>query len=143
MSVAEFKPRPAAHGESRDILLSLQKIAKQYAGTGNPTTALDSVTLDITRGEFVAIVGPSGCGKSTLRQIAAGLLKATSGMGLLDGKPVTGPPPEIVYLFQQYSKSLFPWRRVRENVMFALERKPLSRTEQKERALFYLSMVGL
>jgi len=62
---------------------------------------------------------------------------------MLNGRPVTSPPAEIVYLFQQYTKSLFPWRNVRDNVAFALERKPLGRRERAERASAYLAMVGL
>jgi NitT/TauT family transport system ATP-binding protein len=143
MSLAESKARVAAQHAPREVLLSLREVCKQYPGADRPTTALESVTLDIHRGEFLAIVGPSGCGKSTLLQIAAGLIKATSGTVTLNGKLVAGPPPEIVYLFQQYTKSLFPWRKVWDNVAFPLERKAMSRADRKGRAVFYLSMVGL
>jgi NitT/TauT family transport system ATP-binding protein len=143
VSLAESKATAAAQHASREVLLSLREVYKQYPRADRPTTALESVTLDIHRGEFLAIVGPSGCGKSTLLQIAAGLIKATSGTVTLSGKMVAGPPPEIVYLFQQYTKSLFPWRKVLDNVAFPLERKAMSRADRKARAEFYLSMVGL
>ena len=129
--------------QATEVLLSLENISKQYEGQAQPTIALDSVNLEIRRGEFLAIVGPSGGGKSTLLQIAAGLLKPTSGTARLNGKPITRPPPEIVYLFQHYTKSLFPWRKVRDNVAFPLERLPLSRTERDARAASHLAMVGL
>jgi NitT/TauT family transport system ATP-binding protein len=124
-------------------LLTLDDVRKQFPGHGSPTLALDGVSLATKRGEFLAIVGPSGCGKSTLLQIAAGLLKASSGTIQLDGRPIAGPPAEIVYLFQQYTKSLFPWRRVGDNVAFPLERRALSSVERRDRVQSYLSMVGL
>jgi NitT/TauT family transport system ATP-binding protein len=92
----------------------------------------------------MAVVGPSGCGKSTLLQIAAGLMAASSGDVRLGGRPVTGPPPEIVYLFQQYTKSLFPWRTVAQNVALALEgRKSVAARERAEMVRSHLAMVGL
>jgi NitT/TauT family transport system ATP-binding protein len=78
--------------------------------------ALDGIDLSLEQGGFLAVVGPSGCGKSTLLQIAAGLMRADRGTVKLSGEPVTSPPPHVVYVFQQYSKSLFPWRTVLANV---------------------------
>ena len=134
---------PSLDRHPSEILLSLKDVSKQFGGTTQATTAIQSVDLTIKSGEFLAIIGPSGCGKSTLLQIAAGLVKASSGTILLDGKPVTSPPREIVYLFQQYSKSLFPWRKVIDNVAFPLERLPLSRIARQELAASFLDMVGL
>jgi NitT/TauT family transport system ATP-binding protein len=125
--------------------LSLRQVHKAYASRhGAPTVALKSVSLDIEQGEFLAILGPSGCGKSTLLQIMAGLVSPTSGEVLLDGKAVTAPPPEMVYLFQQYSKSLLPWRTVRQNVALAFEaRQKLSRADTRAQCDQYLAMVDL
>ena len=126
--------------------LSLRKVHKAYASRhGASTTAIESISMDIEQGEFLAILGPSGCGKSTLLQIMAGLVPASGGEVLLGGKPVTAPPPEIVYLFQQYSKSLLPWRTVRNNVALAFEaRKPgLPRAEIRSQCDRYLAMVDL
>jgi NitT/TauT family transport system ATP-binding protein len=126
-----------------EVLLRLEGVGKTYFINGADTVALQASDLDIRRGEFMTLIGPSGCGKSTLLQIAAGLVTPTTGRAILNGRPITGPPAEIVYLFQQYTKSLFPWRNVRDNVAFALERKPLSRKERAEQASSYLAMVGL
>jgi NitT/TauT family transport system ATP-binding protein len=134
---------PDMQSEPRDVLLRLEGVRKSYGGAGSAIVALGGVDLDIRRGEFMTVIGPSGCGKSTLLQIAAGLIAPSAGRVVLDGKPISGPPPEMVYLFQQYTKSLFPWRNVRDNVSFALERKRLSRAERSERAAAYLQMVGL
>ena len=140
IAATSVPPGPA----TPDVLLRLEGVTKSYQSrTGHPTLALERIDLDVRRGEFVAVVGPSGCGKSTLLQIAAGLIAPTSGRVLLSGAEVTRPPREIVYLFQQYTKSLFPWRTVAGNVAFALEPKRLGRTETRAKALSHLAMVGL
>ena len=127
-----------------DVLLRLDGVTKSYVSRSRePTLALERIDLDVRRGEFVAVVGPSGCGKSTLLQIAAGLMAPTSGRALLSGVEIAGPPPEIVYLFQQYTKSLFPWRTVAGNVAFALEPKRLGRAATRDKAVSHLAMVGL
>jgi NitT/TauT family transport system ATP-binding protein len=132
-----------AAANSADVLLRLEDVGKSYLANGLDRIALQGGDLAIRRGEFMTLIGPSGCGKSTLLQIAAGLVVPTAGRVILNGRPITGPPAEIVYLFQQYTKSLFPWRNVRDNVAFALERKPLGRQARAEQACAYLEMVGL
>jgi NitT/TauT family transport system ATP-binding protein len=126
--------------------LSLRDVRKTYgdAHDRDQLLALDGISLDIAAKEFVVIVGPSGCGKSTLLRIAAGLTPPTSGEVVMDGAAVTGPPARLVYLFQQYSKSLFAWRTVLQNVMFPLEAAPRAqRSRQREQCLQYLRQVGL
>jgi ABC-type lipoprotein export system ATPase subunit len=66
-------------------ILSLQSVTKKYAGDGQPVTALDGVSLEVSAGEFVALVGRSGCGKSTLLNLAGAMDFPTSGKVLLDG----------------------------------------------------------
>src|SRR5690349_5497862 len=109
-----FAP-PGIEAAAGDVLLRIEGVNKVYPGKGGETVALHNVDLAVRRGEFMTVIGPSGCGKSTLLQIAAGLMAPSSGLVTLNGKAITGPPPEIVYLFQQYTKSLFPWRSVRDN----------------------------
>ena len=119
--------------------LSLRGVGKNFGAL--PVIA--DASLDVGLGEFVAIVGASGCGKSTLLQMAAGLLAPSAGTVTLDGAVVTAPPPHLVYLFQNYAKSLFPWRTARRNVEFPLEEAGLPRAERRDRAMHYLGMVGL
>ena len=126
-----------------EVLLRVEGVSKSYFINGADNIALQDGDIEIRRGEFMTLIGPSGCGKSTLLQIAAGLVPPTTGRVLLNGRPVNGPPPEIVYLIQQYTKSLFPWRNVRDNVAFALEGKSLGRRERAAQASSYLEMVGL
>lgn len=129
---------------SGDVLVRVSGVHKHYgAGDDQRTVAIGEANLEIRRGEFLAIVGPSGCGKSTLLQIIAGLSEASGGEVTLGGRRVTAPPEDAVYLFQQYAKSLFPWRTVRRNVTFAMEHKPTSAAERKRDAESFLERVGL
>ena len=119
--------------------LVLDAVGKRYGDV----QAIGSVSLGVKAREFMAVVGPSGCGKSTLLQIAAGLIPASSGSVVLDGTPVTAPPASVVYLFQQYSRSLLPWRSVLRNVAFAIEHRGFPRAEVRDRAMHHIARVGL
>jgi NitT/TauT family transport system ATP-binding protein len=122
----------------------VDQIAKMFHGVGGDVEAIRGANLEVKPGEFLAIVGPSGCGKSTLLQIIAGLMLPSAGKVFLGDREVTGEPAHMVYLFQQYSKSLLPWMRVEDNVMFAFRhRTSLSAEAAKQRCGEYLSMVGL
>ena len=85
----------------------------------NGVAALRRFSLEMERGEFVAIVGSSGCGKSTFLRVLAGLLKPTSGSVVLDGEPVTQPSQHVSILFQE--PALLPWRTVERNLRLPLE----------------------
>ncbi len=125
--------------------LELAGITKSFgAGGAAETRALADITLGVAEGEFLAIVGPSGCGKSTLLQIAAALLAPSGGEVSLNGTLVTAPPESMVYLFQQYAKSLFAWRTVIDNVAFAVEHRPgMTRGAARAHSRRFLEMVGL
>lgn len=124
--------------------LRLQGVCKSFGVGEGATLAIGGVSLDVRKGEFLAVVGPSGCGKSTLLQIAAGLAPLSDGTVSFEGRDVQSPPPGIVYLFQQYGRSLFPWRRVIDNVSFAIEHKPgMTKELAREDSRRYLEMVGL
>lgn len=124
--------------------LAISGVGKTFGSGAAQTQALGDIELAVREGEFLAIVGPSGCGKSTLLQIAAGLTPPTRGSVRFHGDLVTAPPPGIVYLFQQYGKSLFPWRTVLDNVAFAVEHLPgRRRAEARASSRRYLDMVGL
>ena len=125
--------------------LELAGISKSFgAGGAAETRALADITLSVAEGEFLAIVGPSGCGKSTLLQIAAALLAPSGGEVRLNGTRVSAPPESMVYLFQQYTKSLFAWRTALDNVAFAVEhRAGMTRRAAREHSRRFLEMVGL
>ena len=103
--------------------------------------ALDGVTFDVGRNEFVTIVGPSGCGKSTLLKLLAGVVPIDGGEIVLDGSPVRGPRRDIGMVFQ--SPVLMRWRNVLDNVLFPAAILKLDPGEARERALALLAMVGL
>ena len=89
---------------------------------GEQIRVLEHVNLTVRQGEFVCIVGPSGCGKSTLLNVIGGFLRATAGEALVEGRPVDGPDPRRIFVFQE--NGVFPWMSVRENVGVGLARKP-------------------
>jgi len=87
-----------------------------------PHLAIEEIDLSVADGEVVTIVGPSGCGKSTLLRCVAGLVPPTGGQVVLNGAPVTRVPDRLAVVFQDYSRSLYPWLSVRENVALPLRR---------------------
>jgi NitT/TauT family transport system ATP-binding protein len=108
---------------------------------GGRYPALAAIDLRVAAEEFVAIVGPTGCGKTTLLNVAAGLLKPTSGRVAIFGAQLAGINGHAGYLFQQ--DAVMPWKTARDNVAIALEVKGVARGEALERAHGWLKRVGL
>ena len=125
----------------RPVVLAVQDLRKAFGAADHQHVVFDNVSLEIHRREFVCIIGPSGCGKSTLIRIVAGLDEASGGQMLLDGKPVSGPGRDRGMVFQGYT--LFPWRTVKQNVMFGLEMQGKSSAEAESTAREWLDVVGL
>jgi NitT/TauT family transport system ATP-binding protein len=123
-------------------MLEVRNVAKKYLRSGEATPALSPVTFTVPDRQFVSIVGPSGCGKTTLLRCIAGLIEPSDGTITVGGHIVKGPPAQTVYVFQEYSRSLFPWRRLLGNVTYPLEGK-FSTGEAREKARRYIEMVGL
>ena len=124
-------------------MLKVTNLRKVY-GTGEEATeAIADVSFEVEKGEFVCIVGPSGAGKTTLLKTVSGLMAPTSGRVELAGEPVDGPPERMALVFQDYSRSLYPWMKVGENVAFPLRRKKLSKAERKEVVEHAVESVGL
>ncbi len=109
--------------------------------TKTPFTAIGEISFEIEPGEVACIVGPSGCGKSTLLRIMAGLMASSKGQVTVGANPIRGVPDDLAMVFQDYSRSLFPWLRVRQNVTFPL--KHLSKATRQEFAAVALADVGL
>jgi NitT/TauT family transport system ATP-binding protein len=121
--------------------IMLRAVSKTFRQNGRTTAALDGVSLDIQRGEFVAVVGPSGCGKSTLMRLVAGLIDPTEGAVEVFGRAVHGPVPELGIVFQ--NPILLDWRNVLGNVMFQAEIRGIAGPGHRSRALALLEQVGL
>jgi NitT/TauT family transport system ATP-binding protein len=108
---------------------------------GKAVRALSDVSLQVRSREFVALLGPSGCGKSTLLYLVGGFLPTEGGRIVVDGKPVTAPGPDRGIVFQHFA--LFPWKTVRGNILYGLERQGLPRPEREKRAQVFINLVGL
>jgi NitT/TauT family transport system ATP-binding protein len=122
-------------------VLSVAGLGKRFAKQG--PAALADVSFEVAEGELLALVGPSGCGKTTLLRLLCGLTEPTEGIVMLDGRPVVAPPREMAIVFQDYSRSLFPWLTVHRNVMFPLRREGFSKRGKIERAEAVLREMGL
>jgi len=108
---------------------------------GADVVALQAVDFRVRRGEFVTVVGPSGCGKSTLLRILAGLDRATAGHVEVAGREHTGPSRDIGVVFQ--APVLLPWRNVLDNVLVPAQIQRRDHKIARERAMYYLDLVGL
>jgi NitT/TauT family transport system ATP-binding protein len=123
------------------MYIEIKDACKKYVQDGKEFTALDNVSLDIEKGEFICLLGPSGCGKSTLLNALAGFEKVNSGSVKIDGKEVTAPSINNITIFQNYG--LLPWRNVLKNVELGLESKKVPKAERTAAAKKYLELVGL
>ena len=121
-------------------LLSVQAVSKGFGAV----KVIGDLTLHVRDGEFLSIVGPSGCGKTTLLMTLAGLVQADRGQILFAGQPVSEPPAGVAVVFQDYSRSLMPWLRNIDNVLFGMRRlQTRSAAEKRAAAMDMLAVVGL
>jgi NitT/TauT family transport system ATP-binding protein len=132
------KVRTAPKAKATDNAVEVRGISKVYQGSVH---ALDNINVDFPRGELTSLLGPSGCGKTTLLKIIAGLLPATSGGVLVNGRPVSGPGPERAFVFQDFA--LLPWATVMRNVAFGLELRGIAKDEREAVARRNIARVGL
>src|SRR5246500_1618905 len=108
---------------------------------GRPVLALDDVSLEVKPREFLALLGPSGCGKSTLLYLIGGFLPIEKGGIKVNGAPVKAPGPDRGIVFQHFA--LFPWKTVRDNILYGLERQNMPKAERLSRAQQFIDLVGL
>jgi NitT/TauT family transport system ATP-binding protein len=145
---AESATLPSAPGTpeapaAKPVLLSAVGLEKSYASRRGAVRAIDQVSFDLHEGEFVSIVGPSGCGKTTLLSCIAGLLPLSAGTVTLAGQTVTKPPPDLSVVFQDYSRSLFPWLSVAGNIGLPMKSTRASKDAIKKDVTTLLAEVGL
>src|SRR5579871_1143253 len=141
MLVARHMPADAVAGRTSaaggEILIDFDAVVAKFG----PLHAMGPTTLQVRRGEFLAIVGPSGCGKSTLLNMVAGTLKPSAGKVAYDGAPIAGPNSDVGYITQK--NYCVPWRTVEGNVRMPLEFRGMRNPEIAERVRYALAQVGL
>jgi NitT/TauT family transport system ATP-binding protein len=108
---------------------------------GKPVLALEGVSLDVQDREFVALLGPSGCGKSTLLYLLGGFIPVEDGTISVGGRRVDGPSPDRGIVFQHFA--LFPWKTVRQNILYGLEKQGMAKAERERRAQEFIELVHL
>jgi NitT/TauT family transport system ATP-binding protein len=127
------------------VAISISNVTHRFGDATSPQSvlALDGVSLDVRRGEFVCLLGPSGCGKSTLLNIVGGLVKPAGGDVMVGGQPVSGEPlpHDVAFVFQE--STLFPWYTILENFRLALKFQGVARAEWEGRAMAALEAVGM
>jgi NitT/TauT family transport system ATP-binding protein len=123
-------------------IIEVSKLAKDFNAGRAVLRALADVSFSVEEGRFVTLVGPSGCGKSTLLQILAGLIGATSGQVLIEGKRISAPMPDKIGMVFQ-DPTLLPWKTALANVEFPLDLRGVDRTLRRSRCSALLELVGL
>jgi len=137
-------PSPKAALAESSIAISVRNVTQRYGEPGAPHTvlALDNVSIDIRRGEFLSLLGPSGCGKSTLLNIIGGLIEPTEGTVTVHDAMVRGPlPDKVAFVFQE--STLFPWYNVAENFGINFKYRGVARSQWRDRTLMALKSVGM
>lgn len=128
-------------GEIKERIV-IDKISKTFFSEKGYFTAIDEVSFSLHDGEFLVLLGPGRCGKTVLLNIIAGLEEKTSGTLYYDGKEFSGLNPEVAMVFQ--SLQLLPFKTVMENVMMGMQyKKKFTPAQMKERAQYYIDLVGL
>ncbi len=131
-------------------IITLKEIEKVYNHTSVPVPALKGISLNVEKGDFLAIVGPSGSGKTTLLNIIGGLDQPTQGTVLIDGTDISRMKPDemiefrlnhIGFVFQAYN--LIPVLTAKENVEFIMLLQNIPKTERDRRSIEILCSVGL
>lgn len=126
-----------------EALIDIKDVHLAYETDTGPLPVLDGLNVSVPKGGFVAVVGPSGCGKSTLTRLIAGLMKPDRGEVWLHDERVKSPRSTVGMAFQ--NPVLLEWRTILKNVMLPLEIVPtkMTKSEQEERAMHLLELVGL
>jgi NitT/TauT family transport system ATP-binding protein len=124
-----------------EYILRVSGVSKEFSASGRKVLAIDDISLDVRKGEFVSIIGPSGCGKSTLFSIIGGLQKEFDGALTIAGSEAREAHKNVGMVFQE--ESTFPWRSALQNVALPLELAGVPKSEREARARDLIKLVGL
>lgn len=135
----------AERTSSADVpVLEVRGLRKAYPLDGGAERlAIEDVSFEVARGELVCVVGPSGAGKTTLLRCLSGLMAPSGGAALFEGEPIRSVPPAVGVVFQDYSRSLFPWYTVHKNLALALKVRKMAKPDREQRIEEVLAAVGL
>lgn len=143
------EPRATSETPPGPALIGLEGVEVVYGRGPKALKALDTTTLDVGRGEFVALVGPSGCGKSTILKLVSGLITPSAGVVFVGGREVAAKSVQVGMAFQ--NPTMLPWLKIRDNVMLPLkivapykhQFRAKRRTEYRDKVEALLQQVGL
>lgn len=132
---------------TREVVVHLREVSIAYKNSRRRVSAIsavESINVDILRGEKFILLGPSGCGKSTLLMAIAGFIPLSSGVIEISGQCITGPSMQRIMVFQDFGQ-LQPWRTTLGNVEWAIRRRWPERpgAEIRQRARHYIELVSL
>jgi len=138
---------PASHAveaQPARPIIEILNVHMTFQVNSRHVNVFNGFSYKIPERSFLSVIGPSGCGKSTLLRLIAGLERPTSGEIIFNGREIDGPPKGMICVFQQYGKSIFPWRTVLQNIEFGLRsQKKVGRKEARAKCLEYVKLVGL
>ena len=141
----KVSPQPISRTlpKSSDAFLKFENVGKVFPTPKGPYSVLQNVNLTVDAGEFICVIGHSGCGKSTLLSLVSGFQQPSSGSVELRSKPIVGPGPDRMVVFQNYA--LLPWRTVFDNVYLAVKTVYPNKPEAEKRAIVrdHLALVGI
>jgi len=136
-------PSSSSAAPSASSFLQFRQVGQVFQTRRGPFEALRGIDLTVAQGEFLCVIGHSGCGKSTLLNMVSGFLQPSSGEVTLADRPIEGPGPDRMVVFQNYS--LLPWMTVRQNVELAVRaaRSDLDAGQRRQVVDHHLEMVHL
>lgn len=123
--------------------IHIDAVSMEYRSAAGVNHVLEKISYEVTEHHFVSIVGPSGVGKTTLLRLLTGLMPPTGGRIVVGGNEISGPPPGLAVVLQDYTRSLMPWLSVAKNIALPLRNQKLPKSEIKSRISSVLEEVGL
>ncbi len=121
--------------------IRFENIKKTFFGEKTDNEVIEQINMDVYKNEFIVIFGAGQCGKTTLLKLVAGLEKVTEGKIYIDGKESKGFNPKVGMVYQ--TTELFPWLTTMGNVEFGPKARGVSKAERREKAQYYIDLVGL
>ncbi len=122
-------------------VISCHNISKVFTTGKSTKKVIERIDLEVNKNEFVVLFGPGQSGKTTFLNILAGLETATTGVVKINGKEVTSPGPDRGVVYQNIA--LFPWLTTRKNIEYGPKVRGVGKKERRERAQYYINLVGL